>query len=183
MHPGSLRLAILPAIALALLYSIGATSVRAEDAPAEPAKGPPIVSFKSLLAFLPAAPEGWTAEKPEGNTVRMGAVEMTVVTAKYAKGESTASIEIIDYAWQRDTMKGLTMGWQLSNESTDGYQRGFSVDGSPGYETFSQADKIGNVFLIAGDRFFVHIEIQGEKAGTAREWLQKIDLKALATTK
>lgn len=175
---------ILSALVLAGLLAASSGLARAQDPPAaDPPKGPPIVSFKLLLPFLPAPPTGWTAEKPEGNTIRMGAVEMTVVSGKYANGDNTSSVEIIDYAWQRDMMKGLTMGWQFSNESTDGYQKGINIDGTPGYETFSESDKTTNVFVIAGDRFFVHVEVKGEKSEVARAWLAKIDLKALAEVK
>ncbi len=139
-----------------------------------------MVSFKHLLRFLPAALPGWTAEKPEGNTMRMGPMEITTVSAKFTKGDSTTSVEIIDYSLQREVMKGLMMGWQFSNESTDGYQKGVTIDGVPGYETFSEADKETNLFVIVGDRYWVHLEVRGEKPDAARAWLGKMDLKGLA---
>jgi hypothetical protein len=163
----------------ALVVGSGPDSLRADDPP----KGPPVVSFKLLLPFLPAALPGWTAEKPEGNTMRMGPMEITTVSAKFTKGDSSASIEIIDYSLQREVMKGLMLGWQFSNESTEGYQKGVNVDGVPGYETFTEADKETNLFLVVGDRYWLHVNVRGEKSELARAWLEKIDLKALAAVK
>ncbi len=176
MHSRPIRLALTFLATSTLLISADAFRVRADDAP----PGPPVVSFKLLLPFLPTALPGWTAEKPEGNTMRMGPMEITTVGAKFAKGTSTASVEIIDYSLQRAVMKGMMLGWQFSNESTDGYQKGVTIDGVSGYETFSEADKETNVFVIAGDRFWVHVEVRGEKPEVARAWLGKIDLKGLA---
>jgi len=163
-------------LVFALVVGPGAASLRAQDSP----PGPPVVSFKLLLPFLPTALPGWTAEKPEGNTLRMGPMEITTVSAKFTKGNSTTSVEIIDYSLQREVMKGMMMGWQFSNENTDGYQKGVTIDGVPGYETFSESDLETNLFVIAGDRFWVHVETRGEKPEAARGWLGKIDLKGLA---
>ncbi len=163
----------------ALLAGLGPVSLPAQDAP----PGPPVVSFKLLLPFLPAALPGWNGEKPEGNTMRMGPMEITTVSAKFTKGDSTASVEIIDYALQREVMKGMMLGWQFSNESTEGYQKGVTIDGVPGYETYSEADKETNLFVIAGDRYWVHVEVRGEKPEVARAWLGQMNLKGLAAVR
>ena len=164
---------------LVLLTGSGPVSLHAEDAP----PGPPVVGFKLLLSFLPSALPGWNAEKPEGNTMRMGPMEITTVSAKFTKGDSTASVEIIDYALQREVMKGMMLGWQFSNESTEGYQKGVTIDGIPGYETYSEADKETNLFVIAGDRYWVHVEVRGEKPEVARAWLGQMNLKGLAAVR
>lgn len=168
-----------PLLFLAWLMALVVAPVRAEDAP----KAPPVVSFKLLLPLLPTALPGWTAEKPEGNTLRMGPIEMTTVSAKFTKGDSSTNVEIIDYSLQREIMKAMMTGWQYSNESTEGYQKGVTIDGAAGYETFTEADKETNVFVIAGDRYWVHVEVRGEKPEVARAWLSKIDLKSLAGVK
>ncbi|OAI42106.1 hypothetical protein AYO41_01100 [Verrucomicrobia bacterium SCGC AG-212-E04] len=179
MFPRPLRPSLAVLTATALLFGIGTARLRAEDPP----KGPPVVSFKLLLPFLPAALAGWSAEKPEGNTIRMGAMEITTVSTKFNKGDSTASVEIIDYALQREVMKGLMLGWQFSNESTEGYQKGVKIDGVPAYETFTEADRETNLFLVVGDRYWLHINVRGEQPEVARAWLGKVDLKALADVK
>lgn len=166
-------------LAIAWIVALGPASLRAQDSP----PGPPVVSFKLLLPFLPSALPGWNAEKPEGNTMRMGPMEITTVSAKFTKGDSTTSVEIIDYSLQRELMKGLMMGWQFSNESNEGYQKGVTIDGFRGYETFSEADKETNLFIIAGERYWVHIEVRGERPDAARAWLGKMDLKGLAEVK
>jgi hypothetical protein len=157
--------------------------IGAEDPPADSPPGPPVVNFKVLLGYLPAAPTGWTADKPEGNTMRLGQLEITTVSEKYAKGESSASIEIIDYSLQREMMKSMAMGWHFSNENAEGYQKSVTIDGAPGYETFTEADKTTDLYLIVGDRYWVHVEMKGEKPEVARAWLAKIDLKSLAAVK
>jgi hypothetical protein len=157
-------------------------ALRAQDPPPAP-PGPPVVNFRVLLGFLPAALAGWSADKPEGNTMRLGQLEVTTVSDKYSKGGSSANIEIIDYSLQRDMMKSMAMGWQFSNESTEGYQKALTIDGAPGYETFTEADKTTDLFLVVGDRYWVHVEVRGEKPDVARTWLDRIDLKSLSATK
>ncbi len=165
---------------LVLLALLATAPLGAEDAPP---KGEPVVNFKQLLPFLPSDLSGWTAGKPEGNTMRMGAVELTTVSRDYKKGENTSQIQIIDYSLQREIIQGMTAMWQFSNESTDGYQKSFTVDGLKGFETWNESDKKTEVFVMVADRYWVHLEVTGEKPEVAREWLKKIDLKALAALK
>jgi hypothetical protein len=168
---------------LVLLLAAAPRSLMAQDPPPAAPPGPPVVNFKVLLGFLPAALAGWSADKPEGNTLRLGQLEITTVSDKYSKGDSSANIEIVDYSLQRDMIKNMTMGWQFSNESTEGYQKAVTVGGAPGYETYNEADKTTDLFLIVGERFWVHVEVRGEKPEIARAWLGKIDLRALAAFK
>ncbi len=151
--------------------------------PAEETPAPPIVNFRALLSLIPPALPGWTAAKPEGNTTKMGAFELTQVSCEYTKGDSRASLQIMDYALNREMMKGLMLAWQFSNESTDGYQKSITLDGVPGFETWEESSKTTSVFLAVADRYWVHVEVTGEAAGVAREILKKLDLKALGAVK
>lgn len=141
---------------------------------------PAVVDFKRILPLLPTAPAGWEAKKPEGNTLRMGPVQLTNAGAEFTKGGSKVKVQIIDYAAQRDVMKGLSATWEFSNESAEGYAKTVTVDGAKGYETWVSSSKQLNLFVIVAERFWVHIEVQGEAPEAAREWLGKVDLKALA---
>ncbi len=168
---------------LALSLAAAPRPLRAQDPPADAPPGPPVVNFKVLIGFLPAALAGWTAEKPDGNTALVGPHEITTVSDRYSKGESCANIEIVDYSPQREMMKSMTMGWHFSNENAEGYQRAVTIEGAPGYETFTAADKTTDLFLVVGERYWLHVEVRGEKPEVARAWLARIDLKSLAAVK
>ena len=167
-------------IATFVLWLAAASSwLSAQDSP----PGPPVVNFKVLLGFLPSALADWTADKPDGNTVQVGQLDITTVHDRYSKGESCVNIEIVDYSLQREMMKSMTMGWHFSNENAEGYQRAVTIEGVPGYETFTEADKTTDLFLVVGERYWLHVEVRGEKPEVARTWLARIDLKSLADAK
>ena len=169
--------------AFALSLAAPPRPLRAQDPPADSPPGPPVVDSNVLLGYLPQALAGWTAEKPSGNTSQVGSFEVTTVADRYSKGESCTNIEIVDYSLQREMMKSMTMGWHFSNENADGYQKSVTVEGLPGYETFTAADKTTELFLVVGDRFWLHVEVRGEKPEVARAWLDRMDLKSLAAAK
>lgn len=166
-----------PALTAAVaLLALAPSALPAQDKPT-------VVDYKSILPLLPSAPSGWTAKKPEGNTLRMGPVQLTNASAEFTKDASKVKISIIDYAVQRDVMKGLSASWQFANESSEGYAKTISVDGFNGYETWVSANKQLNIFLIVAERYWVHVELQGEAPESGREWLGKVNLKALAALK
>lgn len=143
----------------------------------------PVVDFKLILPLMPAPLAGWEAAKPKGNTTRLGPLQITNVEAEYTKGGSKAKVLVIDYAFQREIMKGLAGGWQLTHEDSDGYAKTVTIDGNGGYETWKAASKEFHLILICADRFMVHVEVKGEAPEVGREWMKKIDLKALAALK
>src|SRR5947208_14399754 len=52
-------------LALTVLISFGISAVYAQN---EPVLVPDAVDYQKLLPILPDAPQGWTADKPEGST-------------------------------------------------------------------------------------------------------------------
>ena len=83
--------------ALALLASFGVGTSYGQN---EPLLVPDAVDYEKLLPILPDAPQGWTADKPEGSTEDVGGFRLTNVHRDYRKSEGdnvpTAAISILD---------------------------------------------------------------------------------------
>src|SRR5947209_15660423 len=82
---------------LALLVSSGVGPSYAQN---EPVLVPDAIDYQKLLPILPDAPQGWTADKPEGSTEDVGGFRLTNVHRDYRKGEGndapSAAISILD---------------------------------------------------------------------------------------
>jgi hypothetical protein len=145
------------------------------------------VHFSKLIPLLPAAPSGWTARDPEGSTMDAAGFKMTTVERAYAKGEAenapSVSVNIIDCASNKQFHDATTAMWSFSQESTEGYMRSVGMDGNPGFETYDKNNRSGQLWVVVGQRFFVHIETTNLDPAELQAWMKWIDLKKLAALK
>ena len=106
--------------ALALFTGIIATSVHGQELPSLIN----VVDYTKLLALLPEAPAGWTADKPNGSTTVFGGFKLTNVHRDYRKGEGdnvpTTAISILDSAANPDYVEATTAAWKFTTTSTEG---------------------------------------------------------------
>src|SRR2546423_5861366 len=153
----------------------------------EPNLIPDVVDPAKLMPILPEAPEGWTAEKPEGASEDVGGFKITNVHRDYHKGESAdsprVSISILDSVASPDYVEVATAGWDKSSETPEGYAKPVTIDGNPGREDYEKEKKIASLWVMVAKRYFVTLELQNQDPKELQEWIKRVDLKKLAEIK
>ena len=148
---------------------------------------PPVVPYEALFPFLPATPEGWTAEKPAGSTTDIEIFKLSTVTQTYQKGDQenvpVVTVTIIDAGGHKGYFEASTSLWKMNAETPDGYDKTVEIDGMPGYEHFKKEANSGSLSVVAGGRYFIQIEVTNLDQSELRVWLKKIDFKKLAQLK
>lgn len=144
----------------------------------------PVVPADKLKELLPAAPAGWSADKPEGSTSDSTGFELTTVDCVYEKGDAdnapTAAVHIIDSANNQQFQAATKAIWNATSSTPEGYDKTVTVDGLPGFEHFANADQTGVLWVIVAGRFFVQVETTHQPASELEGWLSRIDLKKLS---
>ncbi|PYJ72017.1 MAG: hypothetical protein DME75_06350, partial [Verrucomicrobia bacterium] len=145
--------------ALALLASFGVGTSYGQN---EPLLVPDAVDYEKLLPILPDAPQGWTADKPEGSTEDVGGFRLTNVHRDYRKSEGdnvpTAAISILDSVANPDYVSATTAAWNNNSETSEGYSKSVTIDGNPGFEAFEKESKHATLWVMIANRYFLQIE-------------------------
>jgi hypothetical protein len=170
------------ALTLLVIYGIGAAYAQNE-----PILVPDVIDYQKLLPVLPDAPQGWTADPPEGSTEDVGGFRITNVHRDYHKGEGdkgpTAAISILDSVANPDYVSATTAAWNNNSESSEGYGKSVTIDGNPGFEAFEKESKHATLWVMIANRYFLQIELQNQDPGELQEWVKRVDLKKLAAIK
>jgi len=170
--------------ALALLVSFGVGTSYGQN---EPLLVPDAVDYEKLLPILPDAPQGWTADKPEGSTEDVGGFRLTNVHRDYRKSEGenvpTAAISILDSVANPDYVSATTAAWNNNSETSEGYSKSVTIDGNPGFEAFEKESKHATLWVMIANRYFLQIELQNQDPKELQQWDTRVDLKKLAATK
>jgi hypothetical protein len=169
---------------LALMMSCAASAIYAQN---EPILVPDVVDYAKLIPILPEAPQGWTADKPEGSTEDVGGFRITNVHRDYHKGEGdkapTAAISILDSVANPDYVSATTAAWSSNSETAEGYSKSVTIDGNPGFEAFEKESNHATLWVMVANRYFLQIELQNQDPTELQEWIKRVDLKKLAETK
>jgi len=172
------------ALLFAFIIGFVAGELRGQN---EPNLIPDVVDPAKLMPILPEAPEGWTAEKPEGASEDVGGFKITNVHRDYHKGESAdsprVSISILDSVASPDYVEVATAGWDKSSETPEGYAKPVTIDGNPGREDYEKEKKIASLWVMVAKRYFVTLELQNQDPKELQEWIKRVDLKRLAEIK
>lgn len=149
--------------------------------------GKPIqpVDFEKLTALLPAAPDGWQASKPEGQTISTP-VANSNADATYTKGNLSVKVQIVDTAASPLLMGPLTMiaGMGVNERSSSGYKRSSTVNGQLHYEELNSDDKHAEMTNLVNKRFIVKCEGNGmDTMDPVKQISDLIDLNKLAALK
>jgi len=170
--------------ALTLLISFGISAVYAQN---EPVLVPDAVDYQKLLPILPDAPQGWTADKPEGSTEDVGGFRLTNVHRDYRKGEGdnvpTAAISILDSVANPDYVSATTAAWNNTSETSEGYSKSITINGNPGFEAFEKDTKHATLWVMIANRYFLQIELQNQDPKELQGWVKRVDLEKLAALK
>ena len=170
--------------ALALLITSGIGALYAQN---EPILVPDAVDYQKLLPILPDAPQGWTADKPDGSTEDVGGFRITNVHRDYHKGEGekapSTAISILDSVANPDYVSATTAAWSNNSETPEGYSKSVTIDGNPAFETFEKETKHAALWVMIANRYFLQIELQNLDPKELQEWVKRVDLKKLAAIK
>lgn len=101
----------------------------------------------------------------------------------YRKGGSSVNMHIMDSSESAPMLQAKTAMWAFSNETTEGYQKGVTMDGAKGIEQYENAGKKGSVFLLVAGRYILQVETHGLPASELQVWVKRIDIRKLAEVK
>ena len=144
----------------------------------------PAVPFEQLVALLPEA-GGWARSKPKGEQQSMG-ITMSRAHAEYEKGESSMELEIIDSSFNQLVLTPLSMylASGFNERSSDGYKKSSPLGGHPGFESWENDAKRGEVTVLVGNRFIVHGTGRNvNNTDAVKSLVQAVDLGRLAGLK
>lgn len=170
-----------------------------------------VINFKKLQEFFPAkAPEGFTRQKPKGQTMSSSGMSTSNASIEFTaqkkakelqtmddgKQDSvevdvtwTATIEITDYAGMGEGMSAslqMMVGMDFENETDNGYEKTVKFKEYKGIEKVSSQENSHScsLQLVVGNRFLVNTQGNGFADVTIlRSLLDSMDLKKLEQTK
>ena len=167
-------------LSILLTAFVGTGMVAAQEA-AEP------VHFSKLLPLLPDKVDGFVGDKPEGSTSSAMGFKVTEVSRTYHKGkadaEQTVALKITDGTGNQFFAAAHAAVPQFSNETTEGYEKGFTLDGYPAIEKYTTESKDGSLSVFVGSRYWVEINVNGLDGQELQAWWKRIDAKKLAALK
>lgn len=142
------------------------------------------VDFEKLVELIPEV-SGWTRSKPRGQQVSMG-VSVSNAKARYEKGDSSIDLEITDTSFSQLVLAPWTMmmglGW--AERSSDGYRKAQAVNGQPGFESWENEPKNGEVTVLVANRFLVNAKGRSvDNIEAVRAVVQAVDFSKLAALK
>jgi hypothetical protein len=142
------------------------------------------VSFNALLPLLPESPAGFApAGEPRGETTQAMGFKVSEVERNYAKGDQHLRIKIVDGAYNAFVYAGVTMAAQFAHESTEGFEKGVTIDGNPGIEKWNKASRRGELDVVVAKRFLVSVEASPVESDFARSVYNALDKAKLAALK
>jgi len=138
------------------------------------------VHFSTLLAALPDPPAGWNADEPKGSTTQLGDFKTSEAHRVYTSGTGQeVEVTIQDWAFHRAVYLPFLMAARLSQESSDGYNRGIRIAGDPGREEYQTESKSGERTVLRKKRYCTKIRIEGLPASAFDEWYARVKVDAL----
>lgn len=142
------------------------------------------VEFEQLIALLPEL-GGWTRGKPKGEQVSMG-ITMSNAKAEYTKGETSIDLTITDSSFNQLVLSPFTMflAAGYSERNSDGFKRSTTIAGNPGFESWRNDQKEGEVVAVVSNRFIVQAKGRDlENIDAVKALVQAVDFGRLGTLK
>ena len=123
------------------------------------------------------------AAKADGSTSSAMGFKVTEVSRVYHKGkedaEQSVTVKITDGTGNQFFAAAHAVLPQFSSENTEGYEKGYALDGNKVVEKYSNESKEGSLTVFVGGRFLVDISTSGLDDKAMLEWWKKIDAKKL----
>ncbi len=147
-------------------------------------KAVPPVPFAKLIELLPPAPNGWTPDgEPRGETTTAAGFSVSKAERSFSNGDKHLHVSITDGAYNAPLYAAITMVAQFSHESTEGFEKGVTIDGEPGVEKFRKDGGHGEITVVVGKRYLVTVEADGVAPDFARTVFGQVDRARLASLK
>lgn len=159
---------------------------RAEQAAKESADMKPVepIHFAKLIELLPKAPSGFAADgEPRGETTSAMGFKVSMAEQSYSAEGRSLRVKITDGAFNAPLYTVITMAAQFARESTEGYEKGVTLDGNPGVEKWRKDGGDAELNVVVGKRFFVEIEGSAITPELVREVWGSVDRTRLAGLK
>jgi hypothetical protein len=120
-------------------------------------QGAKAVEHIALVALVPTV-TGWTRGEVSGSRDELMGMSFSRAETEYTKGNVTVRLEIVDTALIPMMVMPFSMAasGSLNEKSAEGYKRGTTVNGSPGWEEWTNDGKNGDVNVLVAGRFLVH---------------------------
>jgi hypothetical protein len=142
------------------------------------------VHFSKLIELLPKAPAGFTADAdPRGETTNAMGFKVSMAEQSFSREGSSLRVKITDGAFNAPLYTFVTMAAQFARESTEGYEKGVTIDGNPGVEKWRKDGGDAELNIVVGKRYFVEIDGSGITPDLVREVWSSIDRAKLAGLK
>jgi hypothetical protein len=142
------------------------------------------VHFSKLIELLPKAPAGFTADgEPRGETTNAMGFKVSMAEQGFSAEGKSLQVKITDGAFNAPLYTVITMAAQFARESTDGYEKGITLDGNPGVEKWRKDGGDAELNVVVGKRFFVEVQGSGITPELVRKVWDSIDRTKLAGLK
>jgi hypothetical protein len=114
-----------------------------------------VVQFETLGSSFPEM-SGWTRSEIKGSTTTMP-VKVSQASTDYRDGDKRIRLEVVDAALAQMMFLPFTafLSANYSERSSDGYKKGTSVKGEPGFEDVNTKNETAELTVVVGKRFIV----------------------------
>jgi hypothetical protein len=142
------------------------------------------IHFSKLVELLPKAPAGWTADgDPRGETTNAMGFSVSMAEQSFSREGGSLHVKITDGAFNGPLYTVVTMAAQFARESTEGYEKGVTIDGNPGIEKWRKDGGDAGLNVVVGKRYFVEVEGSGVTPEIVRQVWNSVDRAKLASLK
>jgi hypothetical protein len=159
---------------------------KAEQAAKESQDMKPVepIHFSKLVELLPKLPAEWAADgEPRGETTSAMGFSVSMAEQSYSQEGKSLRVKITDGAFNAPLYTVITMAAQFARESTEGYEKGVTLDGNPGVEKWRKDGGDASLNVVVGKRYFVEIEGSGITPELVRQVWGSVDRAKLAGLK
>lgn len=142
------------------------------------------VQYEVLQDLLPEI-SGWTRTNARGEQGTTP-VAYSRAEAHYERGDAEVELEIQDTALSQLLIAPFSMflASGFSERSSEGFKRATEINGSPGYEEWTESSRRGEVMAFVANRFVVRANGDGvESLDTVHEIIDAVNLEALGRLK
>jgi hypothetical protein len=155
-------------------------------APPPPAAAPvaELVDPARLQSLLPEVP-GWTRGAAESGRLS-SPIPLSQASVVYQKNGATIDVKIIDAGGNQRLFQPFAslLARGPGTETTDGFERGVSVDGYPAWEKWDAGTRNGEIGVDVERRFLVQLEGRRvESVDALRAILDATDITGLAAAR
>ena len=149
--------------------------------PQEETKNP--ISFRKLIKFLVDI-EGFKAEKPKGQNIKMGNFKASEANRDYANDTVRFNVKIADYSHYPMMKKGFEMMGNFEVDSTEKLLKKVKMDGYTGIMEIEFERKRAKFIVILDNSVLVIIEGKDvEDKEDLMKFVNNFDIKAISLLK